>query len=63
MVRTVEQTLNNQAKEIITLFHTRSLPDEQLESMLSGIEALGICVEIFTVPVENLPSDLVLSFE
>lgn len=63
VVRTVEQTLNNQAKEIITLFHTRSLPDEQLESMLSGIEALGICVEIFTVPVEKLPSDLVLSFE
>ncbi|MBR0446898.1 MAG: DAK2 domain-containing protein [Clostridia bacterium] len=63
VVRTVEQTLNNQAKEIITLFHTRSLPDEQLESMLNGIEALGICVEIFTVPVEKLPSDLVLSFE
>lgn len=63
VVRTVEQTLNNQAKEIITLFHTRSLPDKQLESMLSGIEALGICVEIFTVPVEKLPSELVLSFE
>ena len=63
VVRTVEQTLNNQAKEIITLFHTRSLPDQQLENILSGIEALGICVEIFTVPVEKLPSELVLSFE
>lgn len=63
VVRTVEQTLMQQEKEIITLFHTRSLPDEQLESMLNGIEALGICVEIFTVPVEKLPSELVLSFE
>ena len=63
VVRTVEQTLTNQEKEIITLFHTRSMSDQQLETILEGIEALGICVEIFTVPVEKLPSELVLSFE
>lgn len=63
VVRTVEQTLVQQNKEIITLFHKRSASPALLESILQGIEALGICVEIFTVPVDDLPSELVLSFE
>ena len=63
VIRTVEQTLVQQEKEIITLFHRRSLPHGLLEDILRGIESLGICVEIFTVPVEKLTSEMVLSFE
>ena len=63
VVRTVEQTLTQQGKEIITLFHKRTASQEMLESILRDIEALGICVEIFTVPADHLPSEMVLSFE
>ncbi len=63
VVQTVQTVLSQQNKEIITIFHPRSIRPRQLEEITVAIEQCGIFAEVFTVAVDSLPCALSISFE
>ena len=62
-VQTVDTVLRKYCKDIITVFHGKHVRREQLESITNALELLGICAEVFLVPLEKISSELILSFE
>lgn len=62
-VKTIAQVVEKQGKEIVTIFHRKTDSDQLIGSIISGLEALGVFAEVFTVPVESLPNELWVSFE
>jgi len=63
VVHTIEKTLEKHDKSIITLFHGKGVSEAHLESIMDSVATLGICAEIFTVPIDREGSDLTISFE
>ncbi len=63
VVETIDKTVGKYGKNIITMFHEKRITDEQMEEILSSIEQLGICAEVYTVQCENTSCELTISFE
>lgn len=63
VVQTVESVLSRESKEIITIFHPRSIHRRQIEEITVAIGQRGIFAEVFTVAVDSLPCTLSISFE
>ena len=62
-VRTSDLAMRKYCKDVITVFHGKNVRREQLENITSALELLGICAEVFLVPLEKASSELILSFE
>ena len=62
-VQTIDTALRTYCKDVITVFHDKNVRREQLENITNALELLGICAEVFLVPLEKASSDLILSFE
>ena len=62
-VQTIDTALRKYCKDIITIFHGKNVRREQLENITNALELLGICAEVFLVPLEKASSELILSFE
>ncbi|MBQ6893164.1 MAG: DAK2 domain-containing protein, partial [Clostridia bacterium] len=60
---TVKKAVGMNKNDIITVFHEKSISSSQIDSIVEAIDELGVSAEIFTVPSENLPCDLTISFE
>lgn len=69
--KTVEDTaaaavidaVEKHGKEILTVFYKSLISEEELQSVVSRIEALGYCLEVSTVKTESLRAELTLAFE
>ena len=62
-LETIIRTVKKQDYEIITIFHKRVIPSEQIESLVDAVMRHGIYAEIFTVPTDSLPCELSIAFE
>ena len=60
---TVKNTLEAQGKDIVTIFYDNTLSEEYIEALVEKIEALGFCVDVYTVPTQALACALTISFE
>ncbi len=63
VLSSVKLTLEAQGKDIVTIFYDNTLSEEYIESLVEKIEALGFCVDVYTVPTQALPCALTISFE
>ena len=63
VIDTIEITLSNQVKDVITIFHGNNLSSEDVEDIVNVIEERGVCAEVFTVSIEDASCDLTVSFE
>ena len=63
VLATVENVLSSRQKEIITIFYNKSVSEDQMEMIVEQIQELDFYGEVFTVPAENLHSELMVSFE
>jgi dihydroxyacetone kinase-like predicted kinase len=62
-VQTIDKAMRKYSKDIITIFHGKNVRREQLDNITNALELLGICAEVFLVPLEKASSELILSFE
>ena len=63
IIKTIDKTFEKFEKDIITIFHRKDIAQESINAIVDAISELGFLAEVFTVQVENLSSDIVLSFE
>ena len=63
VAKTVEKALGLKKKDIITIFHKKSISEHHIETIIDSIGKMGVSAEIFTVSTENLTCDLTISFE
>ncbi len=63
VMNTIKKVLKTQSKEIITVFYGKETSELQLEEILSEISELNVSMEIYTIPVANLPCIMSISFE
>lgn len=63
VVDTIDKTLKNDSKGIITVFHGASVTDEQIDAIIIAIEELGICAEVYAVHSKNSSCEMTISFE
>ena len=63
VMHAVKTTLEDLGKDIVTIFYDNTLSEEYIESLVEKIEALGFCVDVYTVPTQALACALTISFE
>ncbi len=63
VMHAVKSTLEGLGKDIVTIFYDNTLSEEYIESLVEKIEALGFCVDVYTVPTQALSCALTISFE
>lgn len=62
VIEFVADVLKKRDKEIITFFYSKECT-RQVEEIVDAIGGLGFYVEVYTVPIENLPCEMTVSFE
>lgn len=62
VIKFVEDVLTARGNEILTIFYSKECT-RQVEEIVDAIGNLGIYVEVYTVPVENMPCEMTVSFE
>ncbi len=63
VVQTIKMVLKKYKKDIITIFYKSSVSPEQMENIEEAVNSLGVAVELFTVPTDNLPCEMSVAFE
>lgn len=62
-VKTITKVLEQQNKEIVTIFHKPQIKEVEIEDIIESAGENGACAEFFHVPTESLPCELTISFE
>lgn len=62
-IQTITKVLNQQEKEIITIFYKSHIDSSRIDAIVEAVGRNGIFVEFFFVKAENLPCEMTISFE
>jgi len=62
-VKTITKVLEQQNKEIVTIFHKPHIKEDEIEYIIESAGESGACAEFFYVPTDSLPCELTISFE
>ena len=62
-VQTIVETLEKQDRDVITIFYKTNIHEEKIETIIESAKEMGVLAEFYTVPTENLPCEITISFE
>lgn len=63
VIQTISHVLEKQEREIITFFYNKNIDAVEMEEILASVRESGIDAEIFSVPVDKMQNEIVISFE